>query len=96
MTSCQHDSKNEKCFKLLWHLTSVILQFLLSSCNSFCRLAIMLMARGNVALNICNVLSTGEEVAGGSAAVLMDVIVGQGAGGGEKIVEKDSKYERDN
>ena len=55
----------------------------------------MLMARGNVALNICNVLSTGEEVAGGSAAVLMDVIVGQGAGGGEKIVEKDSKYERD-
>ena len=45
-------------YKLLGHITFAILP----SCNKFGRLAIMLMARGNVAWNSCNALSTGEEL----------------------------------
>ena len=48
----------------------------------------MLMARGNVAWNSCNVLSTGEELLVEGPAVVRHVVVGQGGGGGgEKCLE---------
>ena len=47
----------------------------------------MLMSRGNVAWNSCNVLSTGEEVLVEGPAVVRHVVVGQGGGGGEKCRE---------
>ena len=73
--------------KLLGHITFAILE-ILSYCNKFCRLAIMLMARGNVAWNSCNVLSTGEELLVEGPAVVRHVVVGQGGGeGGEKCLE---------